>query len=180
MLDPAPEYHTGDWVFLDASDIKTTCPSSKLAHRYLGPYVVQRRVGQNAYWLWLRPSRLPLYIECSPHSWESLDFSLQISPLLGETCVCCHFLCDVYILRISPLLALCEIPQSHWGFPYSRKVSLEGLVSRLHCQHRYLWNWRQWFRRRDLFCAYSTWLLYSQALNPKLPDSIVKLRGGGL
>jgi len=24
---PAPEYHTGDWVFLDASDIKTTHPS---------------------------------------------------------------------------------------------------------------------------------------------------------
>ena len=38
---PAPEYHTGDQVFLDASDIKTTHPSFKLAHRYLGPYVVQ-------------------------------------------------------------------------------------------------------------------------------------------
>ena len=41
---PALEYHTRDWVFLDASDIKTTCPLSKLAERYLGPYVVQQRV----------------------------------------------------------------------------------------------------------------------------------------
>jgi len=29
---PALEYHVGDKVFLDASDIKTTRPSPKLAH----------------------------------------------------------------------------------------------------------------------------------------------------
>ena len=46
---PALEYHPGDWVFLDTGDIKTTHPSPKLAHRYLGPYVIQRRVGRNAY-----------------------------------------------------------------------------------------------------------------------------------
>ena len=48
---PAPEYHVGDKVFLNASDIKTTCPSPKLAHRYLSPYLIQRKVGRNAYWL---------------------------------------------------------------------------------------------------------------------------------
>ena len=42
---PAPEYHMGDKVFLDTSDIKTTRPSLKLTHHYLSPYPVQRKVG---------------------------------------------------------------------------------------------------------------------------------------
>jgi len=29
---PAPMYKPGDQVYLDASDIKTTCPSPKLSH----------------------------------------------------------------------------------------------------------------------------------------------------
>ena len=37
---PAPEFHVGDKVYLDASDIHTTHPSQKLAHRYLGPFTV--------------------------------------------------------------------------------------------------------------------------------------------
>ena len=45
----ALEYHIGDRVFLDARDIKTTHASPKLAHHYLRPYVIQRRVGRNAY-----------------------------------------------------------------------------------------------------------------------------------
>jgi hypothetical protein len=53
---PAPEYKAGDKVYLDASDIKTTRPSQKLAHRYLGPYVVERKVGPSAYRLRLPPS----------------------------------------------------------------------------------------------------------------------------
>ena len=55
----APEYHIGDRVFLDAGDIKTTCPSPKLAHRYLRPYVIQWRVGRNAYRL-----KLPTSMTC--------------------------------------------------------------------------------------------------------------------
>jgi hypothetical protein len=58
---PAPEYQVGDKVFLDASDIRTTRPSQKLAHRYLGPYVVQRRVGRNAYRLRLPTSMSRLH-----------------------------------------------------------------------------------------------------------------------
>ena len=54
---PALEYHIGDWVFLDARDIKTTHPSPKLAHRYLGPYVIQKKVGRNAYRI-----KLPTYM----------------------------------------------------------------------------------------------------------------------
>jgi len=30
---PAPVFNPGDKVFLDASDIQTTCPSQKLSHR---------------------------------------------------------------------------------------------------------------------------------------------------
>jgi Reverse transcriptase (RNA-dependent DNA polymerase)/RNase H-like domain found in reverse transcriptase/Integrase zinc binding domain/Chromo (CHRromatin Organisation MOdifier) domain len=46
---PDPDFHPGDKVFLDSRDIKTTRPSDKLAHRYLGPYPIERKVGRNAY-----------------------------------------------------------------------------------------------------------------------------------
>ena len=87
-------------------------------------------LGREDVLLWL--SGLPQYIECSPCSWESLDFSLQISPLLGETCVCCHSFCSVYMLQSSPMLSLCDISQSHWGCPYrlvapkSKKKTIGG------------------------------------------------------
>jgi transposase InsO family protein len=54
--EPAPEYAPGDKVYLDGSDIRTSRPSKKLAHRFLGPYVVERRVGLNAYRLRLPSS----------------------------------------------------------------------------------------------------------------------------
>jgi len=38
---PALVFKPGDKVFLDASDIHTTCPSQKLSHRRLGPFVVK-------------------------------------------------------------------------------------------------------------------------------------------
>src|SRR3979490_1201062 len=50
---PAPKYWVGDRVFLDASDICTTCHSRKLGHRYLGPYVIQNQVGKHSYKLQL-------------------------------------------------------------------------------------------------------------------------------
>jgi hypothetical protein len=40
-------------VYLDGSDIQTSRPSKKLAHRFLGPYVVEHHVGPNAYHLQL-------------------------------------------------------------------------------------------------------------------------------
>ena len=46
---PAPILNPGDKVWLDASDIKTTRPSQKLAHRQLGPYAIERRVGKDSY-----------------------------------------------------------------------------------------------------------------------------------
>ena len=41
----APVYKPGDRVYLDASDIKMTCPSPKLSHRWLGPFEIERQVG---------------------------------------------------------------------------------------------------------------------------------------
>jgi len=46
---PAPVFNPGDKVFLDTLDIRTTCPSQKLSHRRLGPFVVERRIGPMAY-----------------------------------------------------------------------------------------------------------------------------------
>jgi len=48
---PAPMYKPGDWVYLDASDIKTTRPSLKLSHCRLGPFEIEDQVGPLAYHL---------------------------------------------------------------------------------------------------------------------------------
>ena len=48
---PAPMFQLGDWVYLDASDIKTTRPSPKLSHRRLGPFEIECQVRPLAYYL---------------------------------------------------------------------------------------------------------------------------------
>jgi hypothetical protein len=53
---PALEFKAGDMVYLDASDIKTTQLSAKLAHCNLGPYKVEKKVGHASYLLCLPPS----------------------------------------------------------------------------------------------------------------------------
>ena len=57
----APEYNPGDRVYLDASDIQTTRPSKKLSHRHLGPFTIERKVGNNAYCLHLPQSMKRLH-----------------------------------------------------------------------------------------------------------------------
>jgi hypothetical protein len=52
----APKYKPGDRVYLDASDIQTTRPSRKLSHKRLGPFPIERQVGNNAYRLRLPAS----------------------------------------------------------------------------------------------------------------------------
>jgi len=54
---PAPVFNSGDKVFLDTSDIRTMHPSQKLSHQWLGPFVVERRIGPMAYCLKL-PHRM--------------------------------------------------------------------------------------------------------------------------
>jgi len=48
---PAPVFNPGDKVFLDTSDIWTMCPSQKLSHRQLSPFVVEWWIGPMAYHL---------------------------------------------------------------------------------------------------------------------------------
>jgi hypothetical protein len=50
---PTSTYGSGDMVYLDASDVKTTCPSHQLSHQRLGPFPVERWVSRNAYRLCL-------------------------------------------------------------------------------------------------------------------------------
>ena len=45
----APMYKPEDQVYLDTSDIKTTRPSLKLSHRWLGPFEIESQVGLLAY-----------------------------------------------------------------------------------------------------------------------------------
>ena len=58
---PALEYQVRDKVYLDVSNICTTCPSQKLAHHYLRPFMIVQKVRQNAYWLRLLTSMSRLH-----------------------------------------------------------------------------------------------------------------------
>jgi hypothetical protein len=53
---PAPELKPSDLVWIDNSNIQTTCLSRKLDHHNLGPYPIERRVGHGAYCIKLPPS----------------------------------------------------------------------------------------------------------------------------
>jgi len=53
---PTLVFNPSDKVFLDASDIHTTCPSRKLSDWHLSPYPVECQVSSNAYCLTLPPS----------------------------------------------------------------------------------------------------------------------------
>jgi hypothetical protein len=53
---PAPEFHPGDKVYLDGTDMTTTRPSRKLSHKYLGPFPIERKIGNGVYRLRLPPS----------------------------------------------------------------------------------------------------------------------------
>ena len=50
---PIPPFQVGDTVWLDASHIKTTCPSKKLDHQFLGPFPIVERVSSHAFRLGL-------------------------------------------------------------------------------------------------------------------------------
>ena len=49
----APDYKSGDMVYLDSSDIQTPRPSCTLSHQWLGPFLISHQVGNGAYWLCL-------------------------------------------------------------------------------------------------------------------------------
>ena len=58
---PAPVFNPGEKVFLDTSDIQTMCPSQKLSHWQLGPFVVEQQIGPMAYCLKLSHWMKKLY-----------------------------------------------------------------------------------------------------------------------
>ena len=67
-------------MYLDASDICTTHPSQKLAHCYLSPFTIVRKVGQNAYWL-----RLPTSMSCLHPVFNVIKLLTTPSdPILGQ------------------------------------------------------------------------------------------------
>ena len=51
-----PEHNPGDQVYLNASNIQTTRQSKKLSHRHLGPFTIEKKVGNNTYCLHLPQS----------------------------------------------------------------------------------------------------------------------------
>ena len=53
------KYQPGDKVYIDASDIQTTQTSKKLSHNCLGPFLIERQVGNSAYHL-----NLPASMSC--------------------------------------------------------------------------------------------------------------------
>ena len=59
--EPAPDFAPGDWVLLDASDIRTDRPSTKFASLRLGPFKVVEAVGTGAYRLELPESMRRLH-----------------------------------------------------------------------------------------------------------------------
>ena len=50
------EFKVGDKVWLRSSNIHTQCPSKKLDWKHLGPYLIIKKIGIQAYWLQLPTS----------------------------------------------------------------------------------------------------------------------------
>jgi len=46
---PIPPFKVGDTVWLDSQNIRTTCPSKKLDHRFLGPFPIMEKVLSHAF-----------------------------------------------------------------------------------------------------------------------------------
>jgi len=73
----APIFQPGDRVYLDTSDIKTTCPSPKLSHCRLRLFEIECQVGPLAYQLKL------------PHGLRQLHLVFNVVKL-SAALVLCH------------------------------------------------------------------------------------------
>ena len=95
---PAPEYNTledvaagrakfADKVMLNRHNVKTKRPTEKLDHKYFGPFVIKRKVGQRAYELELPPrmaSHPVLYVGLLEPYRESADPTRKQDPLVPD------------------------------------------------------------------------------------------------
>jgi hypothetical protein len=78
--EPAPAPTKEDRVWLDGSDIATNRLSSKLLHQHLGPFVIDKCVGQGAYYLILPP-----HFRCLHPVFPIVKLSLaHPDPILGQ------------------------------------------------------------------------------------------------
>ena len=46
---PTPQYNPGDWVMLNAKNIRTKRPTKKLAPKFYGPFKITKKIGSHAY-----------------------------------------------------------------------------------------------------------------------------------
>ena len=46
---PIPPFRVKDAVWLDLQNIRTTCPSKKLDHHFIGPFPIIEKVSSNAF-----------------------------------------------------------------------------------------------------------------------------------
>jgi len=56
MAEKEPTFKLGDWVWVNAKNIKTRRPTKKLDYKLCGKFRIKRLIGTNAYKLELSPS----------------------------------------------------------------------------------------------------------------------------
>jgi len=56
VAEKEPTFKVGDWVMVNAKNIKTRCPTKKLDYKLRGKFRIKRLIGTNAYELELSPS----------------------------------------------------------------------------------------------------------------------------
>jgi len=56
MVEKEPTFKVGDWVIVNAKNIKTRCPTKKLDYKLHGKFRIKRLRGMNTYELELPPS----------------------------------------------------------------------------------------------------------------------------
>ena len=77
----APVFNPGNKVFLDASDIQTTCPLQKLSHQWLSPFVVEWRIGPMVYRL-----KLPHWMKQLYPVFNIVKLTLALDDLITGQC----------------------------------------------------------------------------------------------
>src|SRR5260221_3318720 len=62
---PAPNYKIGAKVWLNAQNYTTTCPTKKLDHKWLGPFVIEKVVSPTTIKLCLSPHERGIHLVIS-------------------------------------------------------------------------------------------------------------------
>ena len=62
MAEKEPTFKVGDWVIVNAKNIKTRCPTNKLDYKLHGKFRIKRLIGTNAYELELFSSTCKIHL----------------------------------------------------------------------------------------------------------------------